>query len=275
MPNTEKTYPFKDLKVEQESDEYPIEKIDPENLDAIKAYYGFEIENGFSTLSRGDTVDAMAGLRQRQMRSDALRAAIVRIDGKVAATCEILLKSGTKGHVFNEDEARSSGVLVHPEKQGLGLGRIMVAEQERIAEEAGKKAIISAIDRGNDSSLRLHLGFGFRLDGCDEKKDPPEFHIRKNLEKKPPIAERTSKEIQEHLKTERDAGRLPVANEINESSPDQVSIDPKNTNLINQALKQGYVGVYLLRPKDIPDDPEIYGNFVVFVKAKNLPENQK
>ncbi|EKD43588.1 MAG: hypothetical protein ACD_72C00212G0005 [uncultured bacterium] len=254
-------------RIETGSQEYQVIPVDPEDKNAIAAYYGFELKHGFSTLSHGDSLADMVSHRQSQMCRGELAAAIIRVGEEVVATAEILLKSGTKGHRFADNEARTSGVLVQPDKQGLGLGKLMTTEQERIAENAGKTAMVSAIDQANNSSLRLHLGVGFRLDGCDDRKVPPEFHIRKNLERKP--------SVKKNLADERATGRLNiVTDQIDDSSPDQILVDPLNTALVKQALEQGYKGVFLLTRKDVPDDSEIDRNFVVFVKAENLSEEQ-
>lgn len=274
--STEK-YPFKDLQIERGSDEYEIKKISADNLDGITAQLGFEMKNGY-TQHDTDWPEKTAPERREQMENGGLVLHVVRKNGEIIASTEIILNSGTKGKVLGDDEAWASGTLIQGELQGRGIGKLCADTQERVAKEAGKKAIRTSIWNDNYSSMRLRMRNGYRLvgEGSYKNIDPkkPDAMYRKVLTEEPPITKHTTQEIQQHLNTERQAGHLPVATAMDADSPDQVLIDPSNAPLMNQALEQGYVGVYLLIPKDIPNDAEIDKNFVVFIKVEKLPEKQ-
>lgn len=277
MPSIEKTYPFKDVKLpEKEGEKFPIERVDAEDLSGIIEQLRLEMKHGY-TPHEEDWPEQTAPERQRLIRDGKMILSVVRKQGEIVAFVQTEMAPGVHGREMKEDEA-GTAALVRPDLQNSRIADRMLADHEQIAREAGKTAIRTPVWNHNYGSMRLAMRRGYRLigEGKYKDKDParPDSIYRKNLETTPPIAERTSKEIQEHLNAERKAGRLPVTAEINDTSPDQVLIDPKNTNLMNQALEHGYVGVYLLSPKDVTDDPEIDKNFVVFVKAENLPENQ-
>lgn len=277
MP-TEK-YPFKDLRIEQESNEYQVEKIAADNLDGIIAQLRFEMENGITKHDDPQWPEKTAVERQQQMQGDALVLQVIKKDGQIIASTELVLTNGTKGKEINDrEEAWASGTVIQKDLRSQGIGELCAAAQEKVAKEAGRKAILTTIWNDNYSSMRLRMRNGYRLigEGTYKNIDPkkPDCQYRKDLTEEPPIAKHTTQEIRRHLNTERRADNLPVVNTIGTNSPDQVLIDPSNAPLMNQALEQNYVGVYLLTPKDIPDDQEIDKNFVVFIRAEKLPENQ-
>jgi len=213
------------------------------------------------------------------MQGDALVLQVIRKDGQIIASTELVLKNGTKGKEINDqEEAWASGTVIQKNLRSQGIGELCAAAQEKVAKEAGRIAIRTAIWNDNYSSMRLRMRSGYRLvgEGTYKTIDPkkPDCRYRKDLTEEPPIAKRTTQEIRQHLNTERQAGHLPVVNTVDTNSPDQILIDPTNTASMNQALEQNYVGVYLLVPKDVPGDEEIDKNFVVFIKTEKLPENQ-
>lgn len=272
-------YPFKDLQLERESDEYQVEKIAADDLAGIIDQLRFEMQNGITKHDDPQWPEKTAIERQQQMRGDALILQVIRKDGQIIASTELVLKNGTKGKEIDDHvEAWASGTVIQKDLRSQGIGELCIATQEKVAREAGRKAVRTAIWDDNYSSMRLRMRNGYRLIGLGKYKniDPkkPNSMYRKDLTNEPPITKRTTQEIRQHLNTERQAGRLPVAAAIDANSPDQILIDPSNALLMNQALERNYVGVYLLIPKDIPDDAEIDKNFVVFIKAEKLPEKQ-
>lgn len=272
-------YPFKDLQIEQESNDYQVEKIAADDLAGITAQLRFEMENGITKHDDPHWPEKTAVERQLQMQDDALVLQVIRSDGQIIASTELVLKNGTKGKEINDqEEAWASGTVIKKDLRSRGIGELCAAAQEKIAKEAGRTAILTTIWNDNYSSMRLRMRHGYRLIGEGKYKniDPkkPDCKYRKDLTEEPSITKRTVQEIQQHLHTERQVNRLPVVNAIAANSPDQVLIDPSHTTLMNQAFEQNYVGVYLLTPRDIPDDAEIDKNFVVFIRTEKLPENQ-
>ncbi len=269
-------YPFKNLKRESESQpDYAIERVDGEDLPSIVEQLRLEMAQGYSSHEE-DWPETTALERQQLIKDGKMILSVARDQGKIIAFIQMEMASGVLGREMKDDEVWVSALVSTDSRNQGVLGRMM-AEHETIARDAGKRAIRSSIWNHNNPSMRSAMRSGFRLiaEGKykDKDKTKPDCIYRKNIEIKPPIAERTASEIHEHLNAERKAGRLPVMDEVNSSSPNQLLIDPAKADLMNQALEHGYVGVYLLSPKDIEDDPEINKNYVVFVKAENLPEN--
>lgn len=241
-----------------------IKQIDPEDIASIAAYYQFELDHDFSTLHDGATLESMAAYRQQQMRDGKLGVSVIKEQGNVIASTEVVLISGTKGVTLKPHEARASGTLVDPNLRGQGIGELLAAEQDRIAEAAGKTEIITTIDNDNYPSMRLRLKVGYRLEGMQRDKEPIEYSFRKQIEHKP--------SIKKNLAEERAAGRLPIVEAINESTPDQVLIRSDQIDIIESALTAGYKGIFLLKPDDISDDPEIDAYYLVFARTQTLSE---
>jgi GNAT superfamily N-acetyltransferase len=57
----------------------------------------------------------------------------------------------------------------YPEYSGRGIGRELLNVREKIARESRHKRIISLVDKGNDRSIRMFLGAGYKI----EKHMPP------------------------------------------------------------------------------------------------------
>lgn len=272
-------YPFKDLQIERESDDYHVEKIAADDLAGIIDQLRFEMRNGITKHADPQWPEKTAVERQQQMQGDALVLQVIKKNGQIIASTELVLKNGTKGKEIDDaTEAWASGTVVQKDLRSQGIGELCAAAQEKIAKEAGRTSIRTSIWNDNYLSMRLRMRNGYRLIGEGKYKniDPnkPDCVYRKRLDEEPPIAKRSAKEIQHHLNTERQTGRLPIANHVNADSPEQILVDPLNTALMNQVLEHNYAGVYLLTPKDIPDDEEMNRNFVVFIKTEKLPEHQ-
>jgi L-amino acid N-acyltransferase len=58
-----------------------------------------------------------------------------------------------------------NAVYVRPDAQGKGIGKAILAELVRLAEELGYHAVVAEIVGGNEASIRLHERQGFRVVG--------------------------------------------------------------------------------------------------------------
>lgn len=243
-----------------------IERVQADDRQAVAGYYGFEVAHGFSSVHPQDTMDNMVDFRQRQIRDGQLSVALIRQDGKVIATTVVVLETGAMGKKISSTEAYAAGTLVDPNLRGQGIGEQLSATQDDIAREAGKEAIITLVKNDNLPSLRLRLKTGYRLEGVVRQDDGEiDFQLRKMLVNGP--------SIKKNLRTEWKAGRLPIITDaVTTTTAEQIALDPSNSSLVEQALAQGYKGVYLLRPGDLPD-VEGQPNLLVFVKAENLSDS--
>jgi len=236
--------------------------IDAQDKQAIADYYGFEVAQGFSRVNPSSTFEKMVDFRQRQISEKKLVATIIKEDDKVLGTGVVVLENGTMGRDLDEDEASAGGVVVSEDQRNSGLGEIIAKKQIEIAKEAGKESIVSRIDKGNDSSFRLHLKLGYQLEDVRRIKDQSgkeiiDFKIRKQL---------SSESIQKDWGAEITSNNLSPISAVDANSPESVLIDPNDDQLIEQALAQGYKGVFLIRPKDIEEKDKLDKNYFVFTK---------
>lgn len=64
------------------------------------------------------------------------------------------------------DRTAELSVYVAPDKHGHGIGRKLMEELLRLAEELNYHTLIAGITAGNEVSVKLHEKFGFELIGC-------------------------------------------------------------------------------------------------------------
>lgn len=246
--------------VREEEKPLTITRLDPEDAASIAAYYQFEVDHGFSELNEKKSLAGMTAFRQRQIKENKLQVAVAKQGDKLVATSVIVLESGTMGKEIQDNEAWAAGTVVLSGKRGLGIGEQMSAEQDRIAREAGKESILTTITNDNHPSMRLRMKVGYRLEGIEEREDETNYKYRKDLVNEAG----ESKDWQEEIKQ----GRLAVAVDINKSSPEQILIEPSNAGQIQQALENGYQGVYLLRPGDFKAEKPIAKNLIIFTRGE-------
>ena len=244
---------------ENKNEQITISPISPESTDDISAYYQFEVDQGFSQVNPKTTFDKMVDFRQQQIKENKLKVAMAKEGDQIVATTVVILENGTMGKQIKDDEAWAAGTVVLPEKRGSGIGEKMAEAQDKIAREAGKKSILTAITNNNYPSMRLRLKVGYHLEGIDQRKNETNYKYRKNLAAESPK--------DNNWKGMVEAGELKIfEGELNDSSPSEILIDPGNVKQIQNALNNNYEGVYLLRPEDFEEPGQINNNLVVFVK---------
>jgi phosphinothricin acetyltransferase len=60
-------------------------------------------------------------------------------------------------------------VYVHRERRGEGVGRALLAELVRLAEQYGYHSVVARIVGGHDASIGLHAAHGFELVGVERE----------------------------------------------------------------------------------------------------------
>jgi L-amino acid N-acyltransferase len=60
-------------------------------------------------------------------------------------------------------------VYVHRERRGGGVGRALLAELVRLAEQYGYHSVVARIVGGHDASIGLHAAHGFELVGVERE----------------------------------------------------------------------------------------------------------
>ncbi|MFA5954759.1 MAG: GNAT family N-acetyltransferase [Patescibacteria group bacterium] len=238
-----------------------LSRVDAADRSAIAAYYQFELNHKFSTLRPGTTFDEMIDFRQQQIAENMMQVVTVNDGSELVATSVVVLKSDTMGKTFLDNEAYAAGTVVDPNFRSGGIGKRVSEEQEKIAQEAGRDAMVTIIKDDNYPSMRLRMGVGYELDGVEEREDEVDYHYRKDLRK-------DRGEVRDWQK-EMESGSLQyVEGEISDASPDQFLLKPNDLTRVKEALEYNYRGVYLLRPEDFPDTKLLTENAVVFVKQQ-------
>lgn len=106
---------------------------------------------------------AYYGELQLRLAQRSGRIVLAEEDGRIV---------GAMGYCIDEDAAyvidgvRRHGVVtdlvVHDEWRGRGVGRLLLAEAERLTREAGHTRLMIGVVVGNDGAERLYRGVGFR-----------------------------------------------------------------------------------------------------------------
>ncbi len=240
--------------------ELTISQVDPESRDDISSYYQFEIDQGFSQIHPKSTFNGMVDFRQKQIKEEKLKIAMAKEGNQLVSTAVVVLENGTMGKKIKEDEAWAAGTVVLSEKRGSGIGEKIAEEQDRIAKDAGKKSILTCITNENHPSMRLYMKVGYRLDGIDKRENETNYTYRKDL-----TGESIGSKINWKEKVE--DGELNISEDkINDSSPNEILIDPTDLEQVQNALNSNYEGVHLLRPEDFKERKLIDNNLIVFVR---------
>lgn len=129
----------------------------PADAAAIAAIYNEQVLNGVATF---DTEEKSAEDRARWMAGRGPRHAVlvVELDGTVLGFGSLNPWSERRAY----DESAEASVYLAPEARGRGLGRSLLAALLAAGREAGLHTVIARITAGNEASLRLFRGEGFR-----------------------------------------------------------------------------------------------------------------
>ena len=247
---------------EQERPEVEINQINPESLTDIANYYQFELDYGFSTMHPETTLEKMVNFRQQQIKDSKLKVAMAKEGDRLVATSVVILENETMGKKIKSDEAWAAGTLVVPEARGLGIGEKMSQIQDQIAKEAGKESIVTTITNNNFPSMRLRMKVGYRLEGIDQREDETNYLYRKNLNQE----SFDNNDFKEQVEN----GNLKIfEGSIDNSSPNEILINPSNSEQVQEALNNNYEGVHLLRPEDFTEQELIDKELIVFRRKVN------
>jgi len=240
-------------------------QIKAEDIDAVADYYQFEVDNGFSSIPEQTDFEGMVKYRQKQIQENKLQVVRAQEKEKTIGTSVVILESGTMGKEIKENEAWAAGTVIDKSRRGQGIGEKLSDEQDRIAREAGKEAILTTITKDNLASMRLRLKVGYELDGINKREDETNYLYKKDL-----VNNKDGKDWPHEV----ESGKLKLLELDEEEIDEQVLVDPDNEKLVEQLLNKGYKGVYLLRPKDFENKESVDRNMLVFVKTIDQAEKQ-
>jgi hypothetical protein len=254
------------IKLNNQPDQFIPEKINPDNLEEVADYFKFEMDQGFTQLNPDTTFEGMVKYRQRQIREGKMQIATIKQDKETLGTVVVVLENGTMGKKLKPDEAWASGNVVKKEKRSMGLGRKLAETEENIAREAGKNSILTHITQDNFSSMRVYMNIGYRLEGVDKREHETNYLYRKNLDKREPSIS--------FLAELKDKNLNLFEGDVDETTPDEVLVDPLNNDQIEKMLDANYRGVCLIRPEEV-NNSEIKSNMIVFARQISTEEKEK
>ncbi len=226
--NFEKRQPFENIKTFE---------VNPDDIQDVSNYYQFEINQGFSEVPKETTFDKMVAFRQKQIKENQLKVAKINKGNQIIGTSVVVLESGTMGKKIKPNEAWAAGTVVDKNKREEGIGKKLLAEQDRIAREAGKSSIVTVIANDNFPSMNLRMKNGYKIEGIDARDNEINYFYRKNLS----------------IKDSNDYSKM----------DDQVLVNPNDHETVEKLLAEGYLGVDFIRS----EDPE-NGNQILFVKKE-------
>lgn len=133
-----------------------------EHIIDIQEIYSWHVVNGIATFETvPPTVDEM------QHRLDKVCQAntpwlVAEVDGKVLGYCYLAHYRPRYAYRFTLEDS----IYLHPDALGKGIGKALLSEAIRQAEQAGFRQLIAVIGNSeNSGSLGLHRALGFEITG--------------------------------------------------------------------------------------------------------------
>lgn len=134
----------------------------PDHVSDIQEIYAWHVMNGIATFETvPPTVDEM------QQRLDKVCQAktpwlVAEIDGRVVGYCYLAHYRPRYAYRFTLEDS----IYLHPDYAGKGIGKALLSEAIRQAEQAGFRQLIAVIGNSeNAGSLQLHRALGFAITG--------------------------------------------------------------------------------------------------------------
>ncbi len=130
------------------------------DVPAITEIYNEAILNGISTFDTEvkSVEDRTQWLRSRSERNPVI---VAEADGKVIGWASLNRYSDRLAYA----DTVENSLYVHPGHQGLGTGKLLLAELLRLARTHGIHTILARVSDGNELSIGLHEKFGFKRVG--------------------------------------------------------------------------------------------------------------
>ncbi|MCK9486536.1 MAG: N-acetyltransferase family protein [Dehalococcoidia bacterium] len=126
------------------------------DLGAINGIYNREVREGVATweLDEWPPEQRLAWFRARDDEEPVL---VAEADGRVIGFAYLTRYRGRRGYRLT----RENTVMVHPDHQRRGLGRLLLSELVECAREMGLHTLLAFIDQENHASIELHRALGY------------------------------------------------------------------------------------------------------------------
>jgi L-amino acid N-acyltransferase YncA len=129
------------------------------DLPAITAIYGHHVLHGTGTFETDPPTEAEMTARRADVLAKGLPYLVADDDGRVLGYAYCQWFKPRPAYRFSAEDS----IYLHPDAQGKGLGKALLAELARQAEAAGIRKLIAVIgDSGNQGSVGVHRTLGFK-----------------------------------------------------------------------------------------------------------------
>jgi L-amino acid N-acyltransferase YncA len=140
------------------------------DAEAVRAIYNREVAEGANTF---DLVSrTLAAQREWITRHQGAHPAIVAVEQPGTDRSEVVLGFAVLSPYRSRPAYATTvedSVYVHGDHRGRGLGRLLLDEILRLAQDHGFHTVIARISGHNEASVRLHRACGFELVGVERE----------------------------------------------------------------------------------------------------------
>ena len=128
------------------------------DLPAITAIYAHHVLHGTGTFETTPPTQVDMAARRADVLARGLPWLVAEEDGRVLGFAYCQWFKPRPAYRFSAEDS----IYVHPDAQGRGLGRALLAELARQAQAAGIRRLLAVIgDSANTASIGLHSALGF------------------------------------------------------------------------------------------------------------------
>lgn len=127
------------------------------DLEAINRIYNREVREGVATweLDEWPREPRLAWFRAR---TDEEPVFVAEVDGEVVGFAYLTKYRGRRGYRFT----RENTVMIAPEFQRRGVGRLLLGEAIEAGRQMGLRTILAFVDEENVGSIELHRALGYQ-----------------------------------------------------------------------------------------------------------------
>ena len=137
-----------------------------DDAEAIRQIYNREVTT--STVTFDIVPRSLDEQRHYLSARSGAHAVIVATDGEDGAVLGYGALSPWRAKPAYSTSVEDS-VYVHPDHQGRGIGRVLLAELISVATAHGFHALFARIVGGHEASIRLHQALGFEIVGTERE----------------------------------------------------------------------------------------------------------
>jgi L-amino acid N-acyltransferase YncA len=130
-----------------------------QDLPAITAIYAHHVLHGTGTFETDPPSEADMAARRADVLAKGLPYLVAEDSGRVLGYAYCQWFKPRPAYRFSAEDS----IYLHPDAQGKGLGKSLLAELERQAQAAGIRKLIAVIgDSANQGSVGVHRTLGFK-----------------------------------------------------------------------------------------------------------------